>query len=474
MDELSDDIILSESTTAASIATVAQPLHTQSRNNVGTGIYNTKGGKLFVGKKTKKYNVETEMKHTIKENSDTARKKDDDYEVAMARSDLIAAFKSAKAIYQMLKTRTEEDGIEGWVQEKLIKANDYLTAVKEYYDEERTVRKSSSKITTEMTAGVIAGGGVGEDVNEERDVSENDIKRWAMESTDNKRLYDAYTRNIKLANQALENKDYRTHDLLQAKRKHIRNSIIQKMEEGDLVESKLTEKSKSKSQQRLFGMIAAAQSGKKPASKKVAKMAKTISKSDVKDFASTKHKKLPNKVEESLVQFENMLNSKVNNIINSLTINLNEDASLTPTGVSASTKMFLEDDVGEPSIKKVNKKDSDGSLVTRWEVLDYRGKRATGQGKDGFNSRASAKKFLEKNMAKLSSPEASPTKVGKASPKASKAPAMPPLPEPATPPKSSPTSSGKPSTTPEPKMSELPELPKIDAVNQIKKRGKLN
>jgi hypothetical protein len=82
--------------------------------------------------------------------------------------------------------------------------------------------------------------------------------------------------------------------------------------------------------------------------------------------------------------------------------------------------------------------------------------------------------LLEKNMTKLSSPEASPTKVGKASPKASKAPAMPPLPEPATPPKSSPTSSGKPSTTPEPKMSELPELPKIDAVNQIKKRGKLN
>lgn len=76
-----------------------------------------------------------------------------DHEVEMARSDLIAAYKNAKSIFQILKDRSEEEGIEGWVQEKLIKANDYLNAVKEYYD---------GKMMREMSGGVIAAGGVGE------------------------------------------------------------------------------------------------------------------------------------------------------------------------------------------------------------------------------------------------------------------------------------------------------------------------
>lgn len=76
-----------------------------------------------------------------------------DHEVEMARSDILATIKNAKSIYLMLKSKTEDDGLEGWVQEKLIKANDYLNSVKEYYDE---------KMMHEMSGGVIAGGGVGE------------------------------------------------------------------------------------------------------------------------------------------------------------------------------------------------------------------------------------------------------------------------------------------------------------------------
>ena len=72
-----------------------------------------------------------------------------DHEVEMARSDVLATMKNAKSLYQLLKHRSEEEGIEGWVQEKLIKANDYLNAVKEYYDE---------KMMQEMNGGVIAGG----------------------------------------------------------------------------------------------------------------------------------------------------------------------------------------------------------------------------------------------------------------------------------------------------------------------------
>jgi hypothetical protein len=58
-----------------------------------------------------------------------------DHEVEMARSDLLATIKNAQSLYAMLKDRSEDQGLEGWVQEKLIKANDYLNAVKEYYDE---------------------------------------------------------------------------------------------------------------------------------------------------------------------------------------------------------------------------------------------------------------------------------------------------------------------------------------------------
>ncbi len=63
----------------------------------------------------------------------------------------------------------------------------------------------------------------------------------------------------------------------------------------------LDEKAVSKKQQRFFGMVRAAQKGEGPASPEVAKIASEISKKDAKDFASTKHKGLPEKkkVEES-------------------------------------------------------------------------------------------------------------------------------------------------------------------------------
>lgn len=126
-----------------------------------------------------------------------------DHEVEMARSDVLATMKNAKAIYKLLQNKTEEDGIEGWVQEKLIKANDYLNAVKEYYDEK----------------------------------------------------------------------------MMQP-------------------ESAVNEKAVSKAQQKFFGMAHAMQKGAKikGASKELKDVAKSMTKSDVKDFAKTKHKGLPQHV----------------------------------------------------------------------------------------------------------------------------------------------------------------------------------
>jgi hypothetical protein len=60
-------------------------------------------------------------------------------------------------------------------------------------------------------------------------------------------------------------------------------------------EEELDEKAVSKKQQRFMGMVHAAQKGEKPASKEVAKTAKSMGKKDAEDFASTKHKGLPEK-----------------------------------------------------------------------------------------------------------------------------------------------------------------------------------
>jgi Protein of unknwon function (DUF3008) len=60
-------------------------------------------------------------------------------------------------------------------------------------------------------------------------------------------------------------------------------------------EEELDEKAVSKKQQKFMGMVHAAQQGEKPASKKVAKVAKSMKKGDVEDFAKTKQKGLPEK-----------------------------------------------------------------------------------------------------------------------------------------------------------------------------------
>ena len=58
----------------------------------------------------------------------------------------------------------------------------------------------------------------------------------------------------------------------------------------------ITERAKSKSQQRFFGMVRATQKGDMgKASSQVQRAASSMKKKDVKDFASTKHKGLPEK-----------------------------------------------------------------------------------------------------------------------------------------------------------------------------------
>jgi len=150
---------ITETTTAGAIATVNSPLGgTQSRGN--PSIYgNKKVGSLFKGKKTKapyvnSINESAELSEADLSEQDLivvpgqGRKSKTgfvphgesrlDHEVEMARSDLFQAAKNAKKVYSMIKDLSEEEGLEGWVQEKIIKANDYLNTVREYLEGKQT------------------------------------------------------------------------------------------------------------------------------------------------------------------------------------------------------------------------------------------------------------------------------------------------------------------------------------------------
>jgi hypothetical protein len=65
-----------------------------------------------------------------------------DHEVEMARSDLFSAAKNAQQVYAMIKDVSEDEGLEGWVQEKIIKANDYLNTIREYLEGKQLQQES--------------------------------------------------------------------------------------------------------------------------------------------------------------------------------------------------------------------------------------------------------------------------------------------------------------------------------------------
>ena len=74
--------------------------------------------------------------------------------------------------------------------------------------------------------------------------------------------------------------------------------------------------SKSKSQQKLMGMVYAYKKGKlKNANPTIKKIAKNMNSSDVKHFAETKHKGLPKKVkkESVITKFQDFVNESNQN-----------------------------------------------------------------------------------------------------------------------------------------------------------------
>jgi len=153
---------ISESTTSGSVSTVAMPLgKTQTRTQVA-GLQPVQ--KVMGGTSKKKGPYANSINESA-ELSEADLQEDDiilvpgqgrkmktgfvphgqsrvDHEVEMARSDLFSAAKNAQQVYSMIKDLSEEEGLEGWVQEKIIKANDYLNTIREYLEGKRIQQES--------------------------------------------------------------------------------------------------------------------------------------------------------------------------------------------------------------------------------------------------------------------------------------------------------------------------------------------
>jgi len=165
-----------------------------------------------------------------------------DHEVQMARAELYKVAKYAIKLHDMLKGVTEAEGIEGWQQAKITKASDYISSVYHSLDYDQKFNN-----TGEMPAANV------------------------MPTEGKKYKSDAQRKAIHAAKAKKESTDpYKS-----------------------ILHQQLSEKAKSKAQQRFMGMVHSAQKGEKPASKEVAKVAKSMPKKAANDYASTKHKGKP-------------------------------------------------------------------------------------------------------------------------------------------------------------------------------------
>ncbi len=125
---------------------------------------------------------------------------------------------------------------------------------------------------------------------------------------------------------------------------------------GGMYESEVvSEKAVSKAQQKFMGMVHAAKKGEKPASKEVAKAAKGMSKKSAEDFASTKHKGLPEKkakVKEAIAKAKLKLEAAPDPKVEKLQKELNaKGANLKPDGIKGHATMAAEKQFGNKGSK---------------------------------------------------------------------------------------------------------------------------
>lgn len=89
----------------------------------------------------------------------------DDHEVQMAREQCYNAASDAIELHRMLKHISERQGLDGWVQEKITLANDYLRQVREWLEHEMMEQMS---MTETASSGATGAGGMAVNMNPRR------------------------------------------------------------------------------------------------------------------------------------------------------------------------------------------------------------------------------------------------------------------------------------------------------------------
>ena len=87
-------------------------------------------------------------KHELEENlADLAQVAEQDHEVQLARGELYKLAKYSIKLHEMLKSVSEEAGLEGWVQAKITKASDYISSVYHHLDYDTKFAESKEVVS---------------------------------------------------------------------------------------------------------------------------------------------------------------------------------------------------------------------------------------------------------------------------------------------------------------------------------------
>lgn len=209
--------------------------------------------------------------------ADLAGAAERDHEVQMARAELYKIAKYAIKLHEMLKNVSEEQGLEGWVQSKITKSADYIGSV--YHN-----------LDYEMKFGAD-GGGAGPEleiqVGEASHQSKTTMKHVKNPTAGEKKA----AKDIKPGVKGYKDR----YDMLKSAEKDGR---LKEDPFKARLHAQVTEKAKSKAQQKFMGMVYAAKKGEPAASPDVAKAAKGMSKKAAHDYAATKHKGKPEHVKK--------------------------------------------------------------------------------------------------------------------------------------------------------------------------------
>lgn len=101
-------------------------------------------------------------KKPVKEGlSDEAMSVDRDHEVQMARAQLYHLANDAIRLHKLLKSVSESEGLEGWMQSKITLAADYIRSAADYLEYDKLKTPAAPMMPTAGMPESVSAGGMG-------------------------------------------------------------------------------------------------------------------------------------------------------------------------------------------------------------------------------------------------------------------------------------------------------------------------